>query len=95
MFLRCLVMLLLFDTYAFESAQTEKQYRVWFLYINLASFHKMLISSQAMMYPTRMIDTVLEHLKVIILVFESHRDIPVSLGNTWSTFVDLNVDQNA
>ena len=27
-----------------------------------------------------------------ILVFESHRNIPVMLGNTWPTSVDLIVD---
>ena len=61
---------------------------------NLASLHKMLISSQAMMHSIRMFDTVLEHPKAMLLVFESRRNIPVSLGNTWPTFVDPNVDQN-
>ena len=42
-----------------------------------------------------MFDTVLEHPKVILLVFESHRNIPCNLGNTLSTSVDLRVDQNA
>ena len=41
-----------------------------------------------------MFDTVLEHQKVILLVFESLKSIPVSLGNTWPTIVDLSVDQN-
>ena len=47
-----------------------------------------------MSHPTRMFDTVLEHQKVILLVFESHRNTPVTLGNTLSTYVDLSVDQN-
>ena len=42
----------------------------------------------------RMLDTVLEYPKVILLVFESHRNIPVMLGNIWSTSVDLIVDSN-
>ena len=71
----------------------KKLCRVWFLYTNLASFHKMLISSEAMRHPIRMLDMVLEHLKVILLVFESRRNIRVSLGNTWSTSVDPIVDQ--
>ena len=47
-----------------------------------------------MSHPTRMFDTVLEHQKVILLVFESHRNTPVTLGNTLPTYVDLSVDQN-
>ena len=37
----------------------------------------------------------LERQKVILLVFESHRNTPFNLGNTLSTSVDLRVDQNA
>ena len=92
MFLPCLVMFLHFDTYAFESAQ--KTCRARFLCTNLASFHKMLISSEAMRHPIKMLDTVLEHLKVILLVFESCRNIRASLGNTWSISVDSSVDHN-
>ena len=55
---------------------------------------KMLISSEAMWHPMRMFDTVLERPKVILLVFESHRNTLVILGNTWSTSVDLIVHQN-
>ena len=54
----------------------------------------MLISSEVMGYLMRKFDTVLEFPKVILLVFESHRNIPVMLGNIWSTSVDLIVDQN-
>ena len=55
---------------------------------------KMLISSEAMGHRMRMFDTVLERPKVILLVFESHRNTPVMLGNTWPTSVDPSVDQN-
>ena len=54
----------------------------------------MLISSEAIWHPVTVLDTVLEHQKVILLVSESHRNIPVSLGNIWSTFIDPSVDQN-
>ena len=37
----------------------------------------------------RMIDTVLESPKVILFGFESRRNIPVMLDNTWSISVDL------
>ena len=53
---------------------------------------KVLISSETMGHGMRMFDAVLERPKVILLVFESHRNIPVMLGNTWSTFADLIVD---
>ena len=53
---------------------------------------KVLTSSEAMGDRMRMFDTVLERPKVILLVFESHRNIPVMLGNTWPTSVDLIVD---
>ena len=43
----------------------------------------------------RMFDTVLEHQKVILLAFESHRNFLLSIGNTLSTSVDFRVDQNA
>ena len=55
---------------------------------------KVLTSSEAMGDRMRMFDTVLERPKVILLVFESHRNIPVMLGNIWSTSVDLIVDKN-
>ena len=54
--------------------------------------HKLLISSETMRHHMRMFDTVLERSKVILLVFESKSNIPVTLGNTWATFVDLIVD---
>ena len=54
--------------------------------------HKLLISSEEMGHRMRMLDTVLERPKAIVLVFETHRNIPVMLGNIWSTFVDLIVD---
>ena len=44
---------------------------------------KVLISSDAMEHRMRMFDTVLERSTVILLVFESHRNIPEMLGNTW------------
>ena len=53
---------------------------------------KVLTSTEAIRHCMRMFDTVLERPKVILLVFESHRDIPVMLGNTWPTSVDLIVD---
>ena len=59
---------------------------------NQTQTQKVLISSEAMGHLMRMFDTVLERPKVILLVFESHRNIPVMLGNIWSTFVDLIVD---
>ena len=46
-----------------------------------AQTQKVLISSDAMKHRMRMFDTVLERPKVILLVFESHRNIPVTLGN--------------
>ena len=59
---------------------------------NQTQTQKVLISSEAMGDRMRMFDTVLERPKVILLVFESHRNIPVMLGNTWPTSVDLIVD---
>ena len=59
---------------------------------NQTQTQKVLISSEAMEHRMRMFDTVLERPKVIRLVFESHRNIPVMLGNIWSTSVDLIVD---
>ena len=53
---------------------------------------KMLTLSETTRHRMRMFDTVLERPKVILLVFESHRNIPVMLGNIWSTSVDLIVD---
>ena len=53
---------------------------------------KVLISSEAMGHDMRMFDTVLERPKVILLVFESHRNIPVMFGNIWSTSVEPTVD---
>ena len=55
---------------------------------------KMLTLSEVMRHRMRMFDTVLERPKVILLVLESPRNIPVILGNTWSTSVDLMVAQN-
>ena len=59
---------------------------------NQTQTQKVLISLEAMGHRMRMFDTVLERPKVILLVFESHRNIPVMLGNIWSTSVDLIVD---
>ena len=42
----------------------------------------------------KMFGTVLEHQEVILSIFESPRNIPVSLGNTGSTFVDFAVAHN-
>ena len=53
---------------------------------------KVLISSEAMGHRMRVFDTVLELPKVILLVFESHMNIPVMLGSFWSTSVGLIVD---
>ena len=55
---------------------------------NQTQTQQVLISSEAMGHLMRMFDTVLERLKVILLVFESHRNIPVMLGYIWSTSVD-------
>ena len=59
---------------------------------NQIQTRKVLISPEAMGHRMRMFDTVLERLKVIVSVFESHRDIHVMLGNPWSTSVDRIVD---
>ena len=59
---------------------------------NQTQTQKVLISLEAMGHRMRMFDTVLERPKVILLVFESHRNIPVMLGNIWSTSVGLIVD---
>ena len=59
---------------------------------NQTQTQKVLISSEAMGHRMRVFDTVLERPKVILLVFESHMNIPVMLGNIWSTSVDLIVD---
>ena len=48
---------------------------------NQTQTQKVLISLEAMGHHMKMFDTVLEHLKVILLVFESHRNILVMLGN--------------
>ena len=53
---------------------------------------KMLMLLEAMRHHMRMFDTVLERPKVILLVFESHRNIPAMVGTIWSTSVDLIVD---
>ena len=42
-------------------------------------------------YPIGMLGTILERQKVMLLVFESHRNTPLNLGNTLSTSVDLSV----
>ena len=52
---------------------------------------KVLISSDAMEHRMRMFDTVLERPKVILLVLESHKNIPVMLDNIWSTFLTLSL----
>ena len=59
---------------------------------NTPQTQKVLISSEAMGHRMRMFDTVLERPDVILLVFESHRNIPVMPGSIWSTSVDLTVD---
>ena len=59
---------------------------------NLTQTKKVLISSEAMRHRVRIFDSGLERPKVIVLVFESHGNIPVMLGNTWPTSVDLIVD---
>ena len=59
---------------------------------NQTQTQKLLISSEAMGHRMGMFDTVMERLKVIVSVFESHRNIHVMLGNPWSTFVDRIVD---
>ena len=46
---------------------------------NQIQTQKVLISSEAMGHLMRMFDTDLERLKVILLVFESHMNIPVML----------------
>ena len=59
---------------------------------NQTQTQKVLISSKAMEDRMRMFDTVLERPKVILLVFESPRNLPVMLGNIWSTSADLIAD---
>ena len=59
---------------------------------NQTQTQKVLISSEKMGHRMRMFDTVLERPKVILSVLESHMNIPVMLGNIWSTSVDLIVD---
>ena len=80
------------------SKNLKKQCYVWFQYANLASWHQMMISSETtrlFRYPIGMLGTILERQKVMLLVFESHRNTLFNLGNTLSTSVDLRVDQNA
>ena len=55
---------------------------------NQTQTQKVLISSEAMGHRMRTLDTVLERPKVILLVFETHINILVMLGNIWSTSVD-------
>ena len=59
---------------------------------NTPQTQKVLISSEAMGHHMKTFDTVLERPKVILLIFESRRNISVMLGDIWSTFVDLIVD---
>ena len=59
---------------------------------NQTQTQKVLIFSKAMRYHMMMFDMVLERPKVILLVFESHRNIPLMLDNIWSTSADLTVD---
>ena len=61
---------------------------------NQTQTQKVLLSSEAMGHRMRVFDTVLERPKVILLVFESHRNTLVILCNTWSTSADLIVHQN-
>ena len=60
---------------------------VWFHKISTKSkkSHKLLISSETMGHRMRMFDKVLGRRKITLLVFKSHRNTPVILGNTWST----------
>ena len=55
---------------------------------------KMLTLSEATRHRMRIFDMVLERPKFILLVLESPRNIPVILGNTWSTFIDFIVALN-
>ena len=59
---------------------------------NQTQTQKVLMSSEAIEHCMRMFDKVLERPKVILLVFESHMNIPVMLGNIWPTSVGLIVD---
>ena len=59
---------------------------------NQIQTQKVLILSDTMGHRMRMFDTVSEHPEVILSVFESLRNIPLMLGNIWSTSVDLIVD---
>ena len=61
---------------------------------NQPQTQKVLILSEVMGHRVKMFDTVLERPKVILLVLESHRNMPIILDNTWSTSVDLIVDQD-
>ena len=54
----------------------------------LPQTQKMLISLEAMKHLMKMFDTVLERIKVILWVPESHMNTLFILGNTWSTFMD-------
>ena len=56
---------------------------------NQTQTQKVLISSEVMRHRMRMFDTVLDRPKVILLLFETHGNIPKILGNTWATIVDL------
>ena len=77
-YVECLVVSFVFDFVENLWNQTQTQ--------------KVLISSETMGHRMRVFDTVLERPKVILLVFESHMNIPVMLGNIWSTSIDLIVD---
>ena len=75
----------------------KKQCYVWFQYANLASWHQISILSETtrlFRHPIGMLGTILERQKVMLLVFESHRNTPFNLGNTLSTTIDLRVGQN-
>ena len=90
MLLRCLVMFLHFYTYAFENAQKAMSCMIPIYQSGVFSQNVDFIRSDEA--SIRMLDTVLEHQNAILLIFESRRNIRVSLGNTWSTSVDLIVD---
>ena len=77
------------------SKMLKKQCYVWFQYANLASWYQISILSETtklFRHPIGMLGTILERQKVMLLVFESHRNTPFNLGNILSASVDFSVD---
>ena len=93
MFQLRLVEILHFDTFPLESAQKSMFCMISICRIGFLTS----ISSEILTllkHPMRILDTMLEHPRVLLIVLKSHSGIPCSLNNTLSTSVDLSVDQN-